>query len=93
MQRGYHFVVTGRVQHVGFRRATVATAHALELSGWVQNRPDGGVEGAVYGEDPARVQRFREYLACGPRPARVVAVVWEAASEAGPPDATFSIRR
>ncbi|TAM10750.1 MAG: acylphosphatase [Nevskiaceae bacterium] len=93
MQRGYHFVVTGRVQHVRFRVATAAMARSLALSGWVRNRPDGGVEGLVYGEDSARMQRFRDYLASGPDAARVVAVVWEAVDEAGPPGATFSIRR
>ena len=36
--------VTGRVQGVGFRYATVQKASRLGLTGWVRNERDGSVE-------------------------------------------------
>lgn len=39
-----HVIVQGRVQGVGFRAHTVFLARKLNLSGTVQNLPDGTVE-------------------------------------------------
>lgn len=47
------FVVTGRVQGVGFRWFVKAEARPLGLTGWVRNREDGAVEGEVEGRDDA----------------------------------------
>ena len=44
------FVVSGRVQGVGFRYFVVREAEALGLAGWVRNLPDGRVEVLVSGE-------------------------------------------
>lgn len=77
MRRCYRFIVTGRVQHVGFRQATCTTARALGLHGWVRNRADGAVEGVVRGDDPSALQQFRRFLDRGPRSARVAGVRWE----------------
>lgn len=46
-------VISGRVQGVGYRDWTVATARALGLDGWVRNRRDGGVEALVAGDATA----------------------------------------
>lgn len=46
-----HVWVSGRVQGVFFRAATVKAAKANGVSGWVRNLPDGRVE-AVF-EGPA----------------------------------------
>ena len=43
------FVVSGRVQGVGFRYHTQNRAIQLGLTGWVRNRADGDVEGIVQG--------------------------------------------
>ena len=68
-----HVVVSGRVQGVGFRWFVREAAIALDLAGWVRNRPDGRVEVAADGDDD-RVSRFRETLAEGPPHAHVVSV-------------------
>ena len=39
----------GRVQHVGFRYTAYYFAKALDLTGWVDNLPDGRVEMEVQG--------------------------------------------
>ncbi len=40
----FRWVVSGRVQGVGFRWFIVKRAEELELHGWVSNLPDGRVE-------------------------------------------------
>lgn len=39
-----HFLVLGRVQHVGFRRFVARHAVSLGVAGFVRNRVDGSVE-------------------------------------------------
>ena len=43
-------VITGFVQGVGFRWFCLREAQALNLTGWVKNRPDGAVECEAHGE-------------------------------------------
>jgi acylphosphatase len=62
------FVVKGRVQGVGFRWFVVEKAHALGLTGWVKNRPDGAVEGEAQGEG---TDQLVEALRQGPSLSRV----------------------
>jgi acylphosphatase len=71
-------VVTGRVQGVAFRAATVAEARRLALSGWVRNREDGAVEALAEG-DRAGVEALVAWCRRGPPLARVsgVRVDWE----------------
>lgn len=65
--------VTGHVQGVGFRAAAVRQAHALEITGWVRNNPDGSVEAVVQGPHD-QVDLMLSWLLAGPRDARVAAV-------------------
>ncbi len=67
------FVVTGRVQGVGFRYFVVREAEALGLAGWVRNLPDGRVEAVASGA-PDIVSVFEGRLWEGPPHARVSAV-------------------
>ncbi len=45
-----HFIITGFVQGVGFRKFVKHTARVLGLKGWVRNNHDGSVEGVVVGQ-------------------------------------------
>lgn len=45
-----HFVVTGRVQGVGFRYRARHIARMLGLTGWVRNEWDGSVEMEIQGD-------------------------------------------
>ena len=64
------YVVSGRVQGVGFRWYVMRRAQALKLRGVVRNLPDGRVEVVAVGSDEA-VKRFEDDLREGPSLARV----------------------
>jgi acylphosphatase len=64
------FLVSGRVQGVGFRYFTLEAAAAEGLSGWARNLPDGRVEVLAEGEAES-LDRFALKLARGPASARV----------------------
>lgn len=81
MQPSYRFVVTGRVQGVGYRAAVQGKALFLGLSGWVRNRDDGAVEGLVGGTSSSDLEAFREFLRKGPPAAQVAEVDWSASAE------------
>jgi acylphosphatase len=70
------FVVTGRVQGVGFRYFTHDAALREGVGGWVRNLPDGRVEAEVEGEIAA-VDRVEAALRRGPSSARVDHVIVE----------------
>lgn len=71
--RRVRFVITGRVQGVGFRWFVKAEARPLGLTGWVRNREDGAVEGEVEGRDDA-VDALVPCLEVGPPSAIVTNV-------------------
>ena len=64
------FVVSGRVQGVGFRYHTQNMAVQLCLAGWVRNRADGDVEGILQGSS-RDVEAMLARLEKGPTYARV----------------------
>jgi acylphosphatase len=64
------YVVTGRVQGVGFRWFVQREAEALGLRGWVRNTPDGAVEVLADGSEE-QVALLASRLKQGPRAARV----------------------
>jgi acylphosphatase len=70
MRVARHFVVTGRVQGVGFRMFVQEAALGEGVCGWVNNRPDGSVEALVEGEAEA-VDRVARRIRTGPPRARV----------------------
>ncbi len=70
MRVARRFLVSGRVQGVGFRFFAERAARREGLHGWVRNLPDGRVEAAAEGEAEA-VDRFEGQLRHGPSGARV----------------------
>lgn len=64
------FLVSGRVQGVGFRWFTRRAASEFGISGQVRNLPDGTVEAEAAGE-PEQLTAFRERLRQGPPGSRV----------------------
>ncbi len=51
MRKQAHFIVSGRVQGVGFRFFVRECAQELKLNGAVRNLPDGTVEAWAEGEE------------------------------------------
>jgi acylphosphatase len=76
LERGFRvriarrYLVSGRVQRVGFRFFAEAVAQREGLHGWVRNLPDGRVEALAEGEADA-VARFEHAIGHGPSGARV----------------------
>ena len=70
MRVARRYLISGRVQGVGFRYFTEAAAAREGLHGWVRNLPDGRVEIDVEGEADA-VERFERNVRHGPPGARV----------------------
>ncbi|HWW82220.1 MAG TPA: acylphosphatase [Vicinamibacterales bacterium] len=73
MRVARRFVISGRVQGVGFRYFTEAVAQREGIHGWVKNRPDGCVETLAEGESVA-MARFEDAIRRGPHGARVARV-------------------
>lgn len=73
MRVARRFVISGRVQNVGFRYFTQNAAAREGVAGWVQNLPDGRVEVFVEGDEDA-VTRVERAIRSGPPGARVDAV-------------------
>jgi acylphosphatase len=84
------FLISGRVQGVGFRFFVEARARTEGVHGWVRNLPDGRVEAALEG-DEASVDRVEAALWRGPSGAVVDDVTVEAAVPSGRTTG-FSIR-
>jgi acylphosphatase len=80
------FLVTGRVQGVGFRWFVARLAQREALGGFVRNLPDGRVEVLASGEEVA-LERLLAALREGPPHAQVAGV-----SVSDDPAATSSAR-
>lgn len=66
----YRWLLSGRVQGVGFRHFTLTHAQRIGVGGWVKNLPDGRVEIRVAGS-PGRVAELKEKIREGPPAGRV----------------------
>jgi len=60
-----HYLISGRVQGVGYRAFVHRTASALKLTGWVRNLRDGRVEALVSGPEETQ-QKLQGELERGP---------------------------
>ena len=70
MRRACRYLVSGRVQGVGFRFFVESAAMREGLHGWVSNLPDGRVEISAEGDADA-LERFERHVRHGPPGARV----------------------
>jgi acylphosphatase len=70
MRLARQYLVTGRVQGVGFRFFTRALAAREGIHGWVRNLEDGRVEISAEGEAEA-LERFERSIRQGPRGSRI----------------------
>lgn len=70
MRLARSYILSGRVQGVGFRFFTHRAAAVEGLHGWVRNRADGCVEIHAEGEASA-LERFERQIRHGPPSARV----------------------
>jgi acylphosphatase len=70
------YMVTGRVQGVGYRNFVEYTAGKLNVDGYVRNRRDGSVEVFAMGTDE-ELQKLRTALERGPMMAQVSRVAEE----------------
>jgi acylphosphatase len=67
------FLISGRVQGVGFRYFARRIATRLGIAGWVRNLPEGSVEAVAEGS-PDALARFEDEMRSGPTLAVVDAV-------------------
>ncbi|HEX6213676.1 MAG TPA: acylphosphatase [Vicinamibacterales bacterium] len=74
MRMARRFVISGRVQGVGFRYFTQDAARREGLHGFVRNNDDGTVEAVAEGESEA-LERFERAIRRGPSRSRVEQVM------------------
>jgi acylphosphatase len=84
------FIVTGRVQGVGYRWFAVKAARALGLGGYVRNLEDGSVEVVANG-DASAIEKLAAALARGPAAAEVRHLARSEVRDAEPLD-RFDVR-
>jgi acylphosphatase len=82
MRVARRYLVSGRVQGVGFRYFTQDIAAREGLTGRVRNLPDGSVEVVAEGDSDS-LQRLEAALWRGPSHARVENVAVESATPTG----------
>ena len=70
MKNARRYVISGRVQGVGFRFFAERCANQLGIVGYARNCADGTVEVYAIGE-AAALAEFKSHLSEGPRSARV----------------------
>ncbi|MFB3923033.1 MAG: acylphosphatase [Terriglobia bacterium] len=73
VKRATKYLISGRVQGVGYRFFAERVANQLGLAGYVRNLADGNVEAYAIG-DEVRLEEFRRHLEKGPFGARVTGV-------------------
>jgi len=90
MKQTRRYLVSGRVQGVGFRFYAQREADRLGVTGYVQNLLDGRVEVVASGS-PEQLAQLRASLEKGPRFSSVSRVSEEAAESESRYDAGFYI--
>jgi acylphosphatase len=83
------YLISGRVQGVGFRYFAERDARHSGVTGWVRNLPDGSLEVHANGT-PAQLDHFEAVLRRGPSRAEVRS--FESSEAAPTDDRSFEIR-
>lgn len=73
MNTTVHYIISGKVQNVGYRRFVLHHANRLELRGFVCNLENDDVECVVQGESSV-ITEFEMYLRQGPQHSAVTNV-------------------
>lgn len=87
----HRYLISGRVQGVYYRAATMKQAKLLGLTGWVRNLPDGQVEVLAYGNID-QLKQLEAWLWQGPKLARVERVICGAADRQEPEPQDFVVK-
>lgn len=74
--KNLYIKISGQVQDVGFRYSTIQLAKKLNLTGWVRNAEDGGVEILAQGEEN-NLQKLLDWAQDGPPNAQVKNIEFE----------------
>ena len=82
MQVARRYLISGRVQGVGFRAFTYDAAAREGLHGWVRNLGDGRVE-VLFEGDMEAVERAEAKLRRGPAGARIQDLIAEDVAPSG----------
>jgi acylphosphatase len=90
MRIARRYLLSGRVQGVGFRYFTQRVAAQHGISGWVRNTPDGRVEIEAEGDADA-MRQFESRISAGP-PGGHVDQLETTAIAVGPDRSDFLIR-
>ena len=85
-----HYLISGRVQGVGFRMFVHRQATQLKLKGWVRNLNDGRVETVAQGP-PELIKKFEDLIRTGPSRA-IVESLQVGEKFKGPTLAEFAVR-
>ena len=72
-KKAIHYLISGRVQGVGFRMSTSQQSKLLGIKGWVRNLDDDRVEVYACGEQYS-LDQLHKWLTHGPSIARVINV-------------------
>jgi acylphosphatase len=83
------YLISGRVQGVGFRYFAERAARDSGVTGWIRNLPDGSVEAHATGA-PAQIERFEARLRRGPSRSEVTG--FEATEDSPSKSTGFEIR-
>ena len=86
-----HYLISGRVQGVGFRVFVQRNAQELQLRGWVRNLLDGRVEALVQGTETS-VLDLESRIKSGPAHSRVETVQVQVVAELDRQD-LFAVRK
>lgn len=91
MDEAARWLISGRVQGVGFRWFVIRRAQELGVGGWVSNLPDGRVEVVARGT-PQQLEAIEGVIRQGPRAARVESVEKSNIPHQSVPANSFGVR-